>query len=215
MGASPPSPLAGLVPAFVASPLVGADDLGSATDRLMPARKDGAAADAAAQNGCSRPPMGGGGRLAAPVRPLRRTLCFLRSLGRSDEHAREKRPRLPGRPARRVGPLHAEQRHFSGYSFGAKRVPLRSLFVIAPSGALLSFEDGVREDKRYPNAVSMISCEAKETLTASTASPKAQRLPSPQAQHPPSPAHGGRRANGSAREAVKANALLFAFARTE
>ena len=60
-----------------------------------------------------------------------------------------------------------------------------------------------------------ISCEAKETLTASTASPKAQRLPSPKAQHLPSPAHVGRRANGCAREAVKANALLFAFARTE
>ena len=78
----------------------------------------------------------------------------MRSLGRSDEHAREKRPRLPGRPARRVGPLHAEQRHFSGYSFGAKRVPLRTLFVIAPQGALLSFEDETCEDKRYPNAVS-------------------------------------------------------------
>ena len=35
------------------------------------------------------------------------------------------------------------------------------------------------------------------------------------AQRLPSPAHAGRRAAGSAREAVKANALLFAFARTE
>ncbi len=76
-----------------------------------------------------RPPMGGGGRLAAHVRPSRRTQCFMRSLGRSDEDTKEKRPRLPGRPARRVGPLLAEQRHFSGYSFGAKRVPLRSSSV--------------------------------------------------------------------------------------
>ena len=123
-------PRAGFGPArkerAVASPLMRADDSRSATGRLMPARKDGAAAVAAAQNNCSRPPMKGGGRLAARVRPSRRTLCFLRSLGRSNEDAREKRPRLPGRPARRVGPLHAEQRHFSGYSFGAKRVPLRS-----------------------------------------------------------------------------------------
>ena len=88
----------------------------------------------------------------------------MRSLGRSDEHGWDIPVFLPGRPARRVGPLHAEQRHFSGYSFGAKRVPLRSLFVIAPQGALLSFEDETGENKRYPPAVSMISCEAKETL---------------------------------------------------
>ena len=87
----------------------------------------------------------------------------MRSLGRSDEHAREKRPRLPGRPARRVGPLHAEQRHFSGYSFGVKRVPLRRLFVIAPQGALSSYEDGTCEDKRYSPAVShSLRSEAKQ-----------------------------------------------------
>ena len=39
--------------------------------------------------------------------------------------------------------------------------------------------------------------------------------PPKKAHHQPSPAHGGRRATGSAREAVKANATLFAFARTE
>ena len=92
--------------------------------------------------------------MAAPVRPLRRTLCFLRSLGRSDEHGWDIPVFLPGCPARRVGPLHAQQRHFSGYSFGAKRVPLRSLFVFAPQGALSSFEDETCEDKRYSPAVS-------------------------------------------------------------
>ena len=108
----------------------------------------------------------------------------MRSLGRSNEHVKEKRPRLPGRPARRVGPLLAEQRHFSGYSFGVKRVPLRRLFVIAPYGALSSLADGTGEDKRYPNAVSMISCEAKETLTVSTASPRAQCSPARAAVSP-------------------------------
>ena len=99
----------------------------------------------------------------------------MRSLGRSDEDAKEKRPRLPGRPARRVGPLHAEQRHFSGYSFGAKRVPLRSLFVIAPQGALSSFEDGTCKDKRYPPAVShSLRSAAKETLPC-LASPRKRR----------------------------------------
>ena len=114
----------------------------------------GAAADAAAQNDYHRPPMLGGGRLAAHVRPLRRTRRFLRSLGRSDEHGWDIPTFLPGRPARRPGPLRAEQRHFSGYSFGAKRVPLRSLFVIAPYGAFLSHADGTRVDKRQSNAVS-------------------------------------------------------------
>ena len=44
---------------------------------------------------------------------------------------------------------------------------------------------------------------------------KAQRLPPPKVQHLPSPAHAGRRATGCAREAVKVNAMLYAFARPE
>ena len=75
--------------------------------------------------------------------------------------------------------------------FWCQKSTAAQLFVFAPYGALSSFEDGTGEDKRHPNAVSMISCEAKETPTASTASPKAQRLPSPKAQHLSSPAHGG------------------------
>ena len=145
----------------------------------------GAAASAAARGTRPRPPMGGGGRLAALVRPSRRTLCFLRSLGRSDEHAREKRPRLPGRPARRVGPLLAQQRHFSGYSFGAKRVPLRRLFVIAPFGALSSFEDRTCEDKRYPPAVSHSLRSKRDADLLNKPSKKAQHLPSSKAHRQP------------------------------
>ena len=109
MGASPPSPLAGFVPTFVASPLMRARDSGSATGRLEPARK---------------------GR--AVVSPVVRARDLGSAAGRL-----------------RAGPLEGG----GGCCRRAKRLP--------------------------------------------------------------SPAHGGRRATGSAREAVKANATLYAFARTE
>ena len=49
--------------------------------------------------------------------------------------------------------------------FWCQKSTAAQLFGCAPYGALSSFEDGTCEDKRYPSAVSMISCVAKETLT--------------------------------------------------
>ena len=167
---------------FLSLLLVRANDSGSATGRLLPARKDGAAANAAAQNGCSRPPMGGGGRMAAHVRPSRRTLCFMRSLGRSDEDGWETSSFLPGRPARRVGPLHAEQRHFSGYSFGAKRVPLRSSSYSRRKARCHLSKMELARTSGTRTLCPCMSCEAKETPTVS-ASPRKRHPASPRQMH--------------------------------
>ncbi len=49
--------------------------------------------------------------------------------------------------------------------FWCQKSTAAQLFGFAPSGALLSHADGTCEDKQYPNAVSIIPCEAKEMPT--------------------------------------------------
>ena len=109
-------------------------------------------------------PAHGGRRATGSAREAVKANATLFAFARPERRTCQGKTAAPaGAPCEAPGSAACGQRHFSGYSFGAKRVPLRSLFVIAPQGALSSFEDGNCKDKRYSPAVSMISCEAKET----------------------------------------------------
>ena len=82
MGALPPSPFAGLVLVFLSLLLVRANDTDSAAGRLMPARKDGAAADAAAHSLLS--PAHGGRRATGCAREAVKANALLFAFARTE-----------------------------------------------------------------------------------------------------------------------------------
>ena len=153
MGALPPNPHAGFVQALAASPLMRARDSGSATGRPLPARKDGAAADAAVHSVLS--PAHGGRRAIGCAREAVKANALLYAFARTERRTRQGKTAAPaGAPREARGSAACGTAALFWVLFWCQKSTAAQLFVLAPQGALLSFEDGTCKDKRQSNAVS-------------------------------------------------------------
>ena len=125
--------------------------------RLLPPRKTAALARPWGRRatGCAREAVKANAMIYAFARTERRTW-----MGYTDVPA--------GAPCEARGSAACGTAALFWVLFWCQKSIAAQLFVLAPQGALLSLPDGTCEDKRYPSAVSMISCEAKETLAAET-----------------------------------------------
>ena len=126
MGALPPSPLAGFVLALAATPLMHANDAGSAAGRLWAGPLGwGGGRCRRAQRLPS--PAHGGRRATGCAREAVKVNAMIYAFTRPERRRRQGKTAAPaGAPCEAPGSAACGQRHFSGYSFGAKRVPLRS-----------------------------------------------------------------------------------------